>query len=817
MPAIIKAVERDLSSSDFIPYESHLTRNLIRLDSEHLLFVLKLQGAAHESADEGTQNIWHESLCQYLRSIASENVAVWSHVIRRPFGDYPEGQFKEGSFESRLNEKYRSMLEAEQTLVNELFLSIVYRRPRVEQTVFRRLQTKESLDRELLEDIAVAEDLMVQSLEALDRYEPKILGTYSGPKGLLASEILEFLAYLIDGEWKTVGLPQGLIREHLSNTRLFFNSSGRIASSGLKELYGHALTILEYPSLTFPGLLDELLSLPFGFVLSQSLTFLNKPTALSRMKRQEGRMVNAGDLALSQIEELSEAMDDVMSNRYVLGAHALSLIIRTDDPKSLAEAVAKAGTALGDAGMKWVKEDLGSAGAFWSMLPGNFKYRVRVADITSRNFAGFAAMHNFPSGHIDRNPWGPAVTMFKTSSGSPYYFNFHQVTTEDRRSAGVDPDHKVLANTVIIGKSGTGKTVLEMLLLAQLQKFHRPDQGKPLSCVLFDKDLGASIGVRAMGGIYLPIKNGVPSGFNPFQMDPTPGNLSFLEALVKQLVNHPNFPLTPRQEKEIHEAVQGVMGADKSLRRLSAVLQFLNPTEEHGIAMRLSRWCQGGALGWLFDNAEDTLFIDEDVSILGFDVTEFLDNPETRTPTMLYLFHRIQKLIDGRRIPIFMDEFWKLLDDPAFEDLIINKLVTIRKQDGFLVMLTQNPEQVLRSRAGFAVVSQTATKIFLPNPEADRKGYVEGFGLTESEYRIVRSLGEKSRKFLIKQGHNSVVAELNLQGFEEELAVLSGNTASSLLVERLVEAHGHRPDLWLSEFSRRRKGMDEKDQRGAVV
>jgi type IV secretion system protein VirB4 len=153
-----------------------------------------------------------------------------------------------------------------------------------------------------------------------------------------------------------------------------------------------------------------------------------------------------------------------------------------------------------------------------------------------------------------------------------------------------------------------------------------------------------------------------------------------------------------------------------------------------------------------------------------------------------------------------MDEFWKLLDDPAFEELITNKLVTIRKQDGFLVMLTQNPQQVLRSKAGFAVVSQTATKIFLPNPEADRKGYVEGFGLTESEYQIVRSLGEKSRKFLIKQGHNSVVAELNLSGFEDELAVLSGNTASSLLVERLLSECGDDPDVWLPEFHRIRKG-----------
>ncbi|MDD4906755.1 MAG: VirB4 family type IV secretion/conjugal transfer ATPase, partial [Methylobacter tundripaludum] len=213
----------------------------------------------------------------------------------------------------------------------------------------------------------------------------------------------------------------------------------------------------------------------------------------------------------------------------------------------------------------------------------------------------------------------------------------------------------------------------------------------------------------------------------------------------------------------------------------------------------------GGALGWLFDNADDTVRLDN-CTMVGFDVTEFLDNDETRTPTIMYLFHRIESLIDGRRIPIFMDEFWKLLNDPAFEDLAQNKLVTIRKQDGFLVMFTQSPQQVLKSPIAYAIISQTATKIFLPNPEADYDDYVNGFKLTHREYEIVKGLGEKSRRFLIKQGQNSVVAELNLRGFDDELAVLSGNTATSLLAEKLVAELGEDPAVWLPEFHRIRKG-----------
>ncbi len=338
----------------------------------------------------------------------------------------------------------------------------------------------------------------------------------------------------------------------------------------------------------------------------------------------------SSDVATSQIEDIDDALDDLTSNRFVMGAHSLGLVIRAADQKILNEHVSDAGAALSDSGMKWAREEAGIAGAFWAQLPGNFDYRVRVGDITSRNFAGFSSFHNYPIGRIRNNQWGDAVTMFKTTSGAPFYFNFHkgEEGADAKKAAKLDPNHKDLANTVVIGKSGTGKTVLEMVLLAQAQKFNQPANGKKLSCVLFDKDLGAAVGVRAMGGRYYPLKNGVPSGFNPFQMEPTPNNLTFLETLVKQLVKRDGMPITPRQEQEISQAIAGVMGAAKHKRRIGAVLEFLDPTDDNGLHIRLARWCRGGALGWLFDNTEDTLRLD-DCTMVGFDVTEFLDNDET--------------------------------------------------------------------------------------------------------------------------------------------------------------------------------------------
>jgi type IV secretion system protein VirB4 len=799
----LKASKGEVETSSFIPYSSHVTENTIKLVSGDFLQVIKLQGAAHESADIEDVNNWHNQLNSLMRNIASPNVAIWSHIIRRYYHEYPGGEFPAG-FCNDFNKKYEQSMAGDRMLINELYLSILYR-PQASKAInwldkFNP-KSEEEIEDEQADNIQALNDISGAAMSGLFRYEPELLGCYEH-NGHMFSEVAEFLAYLINGEWQRVPLPRAELRDTLATSRPFFGKAGLMSLKGpTKSKYASILAMQEYPSSSKPGLLNDLLGMPFELIVSQSFTFLSKPVAVGRMTRQRARMVNAGDLAESQIVEIGNALDDLISNRFVMGAHNISFMIFAQDQKKLAENVNLAGSALSNNGMKWTREDMGIAGSFWAMLPGNFEYRVRVGDITSRNFAGFSSFHNFPIGRIRHNQWGDAVMMFKTTSSSPYYFNFHRAEGKEMR---IDKNHRDLANTMVIGQSGGGKTVLEMTMLAMAMKFNQPPEN-PATYVLFDKDLGGAIGVRAMGGKYYPIKNGVPSGFSPFQLDPTPDNIMFLEALVKKLVHHEGMPITPSQEKEINQAILGVMGAAKQKRRLGSLLEFFDPTEANGLHARLSRWCRGGALGWLFDNAEDTFSL-EGSSIFGFDVTEFLDNEETRTPTIMYLFHRIEKLIDGRRLIIFMDEFWKLLLDDYFEDLVQNKLKTIRKQNGFLVMFTQSPRDALRSKISHSLIEQTATKIFLPNPGADYQDYVEGFKLTVREFEIIKDLGEKSRQFLIKQGQNSVVAELNLRGFDDELAVLSGNTATSLLAERLVAELGENPDVWLPEFHRIRKG-----------
>ena len=127
-----------------------------------------------------------------------------------------------------------------------------------------------------------------------------------------------------------------------------------------------------------------------------------------------------------------------------------------------------------------------------------------------------------------------------------------------------------------------------------------------------------------------------------------------------------------------------------------------------------------------------------------------------------------------------MDEFWRLLADPAFESFAKDGPKTWRKLNGVMCLATQSPSDVLDSPISRTLVEQTPTKIFFPNADADFEEYTRGFGLTEREFRLIKDqLEPGSRMFLVKQSHHSVVCQLDLKGFDAELAVISGRAARS--------------------------------------
>jgi type IV secretion system protein VirB4 len=240
------------------------------------------------------------------------------------------------------------------------------------------------------------------------------------------------------------------------------------------------------------------------------------------------------------------------------------------------------------------------------------------------------------------------------------------------------------------------------------------------------------------------------------------------------------------------------MEAPRAFRTLGHFVQLLRGDRRpHAgdLASRLAPWWGSGERAWLFDNAKDELDLSE--RIIGFDMTRILDDPTARTPVMMYLFHRVEQRLDGTPAIIVVDEGWKALDDEVFTTRIRDWEKTIRKRNGIVGFATQSAEDALSSRIAAAIVEQAATQIFMPNPKAQARDYVGGFGLTEHEFELVRTLPEYAHAFLIKHGNESVVVRLDLSGDRDLLTILSGREQTVRMLDEIRAETGDSPDVWL--------------------
>lgn len=779
-------LRREGDARSHLPYARHVNDHVVALDSGALMLVFQIEGASFETADARDLNDWHLKLNQAWRNLADEQLAIWHHVIRRRVELEPTTGYR-SAFATELGAAYDARTTGKPLWVNELFVTLVLHPGREPSNrtaaLMRRLRATRREDPEpAMIQVRRIEEAGRDLAQYLARYAPRRLGLYK-KNGLWFSEPMEIMGLVLTGRRSPAPIVYGHLGAALYTTRAIFGRETLELRDVAAARYAGVLAIKEYPATTRPGLWDALLSARFSFVVTQSFAFLSKVSARTVMERKQNQMVSARDRAGSQIAGLSEALDELTSNRFVMGEHQASVLIYGDTPTELADHLSKARALLADSGLVVAREDLGLEAAFWSQFPGAFARRTRPAAITSRNFAALAPFHAHPVGKAAGNHWGPAVAALRTTAGSPFHFNFHVGD---------------LGHTFICGPSGSGKTVVQNFMLAQLERFGAQQ-------IFIDKDRGAEIFVRACGGTYLALANGKPTGFAPFKaLPPSPQNRAFLVRLVRALVSRPDETLTVAQARAIDHGVAALEALPRRQRSIAALRSLLGQGDAGGVGARLERWQRGGPLGWVLDNDEDALSLE--ASLVGFDITQVLDHDEVRTPAMLYLFHRIAERVDGRRLVLDIDEFWKVLGDPAFTDLAQDGLKTWRKQNALMVFGTQSPADALRSPIAHAILEQCATKIFLPNAHGQARDYVDGFGLSEAEFHLVRDvLTPESHRFLVKQGHDSVVVELDLSGMDDALAVLSGRTETVALLDRIRAEAGDDYAQWRDLFHARRR------------
>lgn len=773
---------RERLLAGYLPLVGHLGDDAVVLSDASVFGMFAIDGIPADTADPEDITAWHNAYNLTLRNLSDDTIILGAFQCR---GLAAADQYDPGvtstTFASGLERHYRERLFDGLLYQNRLFLTVQVRPRRLageaigEQLSRRRRKNVEEAPKERLRRLDV---VCAQIAFGLDAYRPRRLGLVARGHALF-SEIAESIVFAMTGLWRPVGLSTGRLGDAMFSEQIIVGREAIEIRGVGQSSYAAALSFREYPAQTWPGMLGALLAAPYRLTLFQSFRFIGKADAHGVMSRKQNRMVASGDKAVSQIAALDQAADDLASSRFAMGDHSLTLLVFADSMPALRDVATAAWRDLADSGAVAARETLGLEAAFFSMVPGNNRLRVRPGVISSRNFAAMAPLHNFPDGP-ERGHWGAPIALFRTAGGTPYRFHWHVAD---------------VGNTLVTGETGSGKSLLVGFLIAMTAARAR--------IIALDHKRGWEILIRSMGGAYATLGAGEPH-FAPLKaLDGSPRNLDFLTDLLRGcMILDGGAALTPEEDRRLALALKTVMELPPEERRLSDIRAFLGEGQ-NGAGARLEKWCDGNELGWVIDAPQDSISLDGQLH--GLDTTALLENRRARGPALLYLFHRIEQQLDGSPVLIPTDEGWRALLDKTFRPMIEKRLRTIRSFNGAFVFITQSAGDVLASGIGATLVEQCPTQIHMPNPRATEDDYIGGLKRTRAEFDVLRNLPKGSGQFLLCQGTHSTIAELPLHGMDNEIAVLSGREESVRLLDHVREIVGSEPAAMVEMFHRMRK------------
>ena len=442
----------------------------------------------------------------------------------------------------------------------------------------------------------------------------------------------------------------------------------------------------------------------------------------------------------SQVRELGEGIKEIELHGNYFGQFSLTVVIYDLDMAKVDRACADFYKVFSVHDAQLYEEKYNLLNAFLAAVPGNHVFNLRSLYLLNTNYADFSFLFTLHGGE-PRNAHlrEEYLAVLETNHHTPYYLNLH---------------YRDVAHTMILGRTGAGKSFLLNFIITNLQKYD------PHTFIF---DLGGSFEslTQLFGGSYVRV--GLESEdfkINPFSLPPTKENLDFLALFLKVLIQGQRpGELDPATERDLFHQVENLYAVDPALRTLGVLANTLG----HDVASRLSKWTRGGQFGFLFDNAEDTISFSR---FQCFDFQRMSQYPELLEPLLFYILHRANAVIADRRISsvfkaFFIDEAWVFLKNPSVQRYVVEALKTWRKHNAAMVLSTQSLDELKRSDILDVIIESCATRIFLANPDMDRDIYQRQFHLNDNEVGLISGLIPK-QQFLIKTPELAKVANLNV-------------------------------------------------------
>jgi type IV secretion system protein VirB4 len=592
--------------------------------------------------------------------------------------------------------------------------------------------------------------------------------------------LVGFYASLLTGELREhPRSPYCLLAEDAAGASVQFGQGVvEIEEGAISPKFAAVLYVKSYATATWPGMLDAL-GAAQDTIISHSYTPIERGSIAERVKRRVAQMRSAEDIAATVEAQLFEAADKAESGALGFGIHQMTITVFASDEAALDSEVARIRGIAHQNGMRLVREVTALEASFFAMHPGNMEYRARDMTVSSINFADMAALHAADTGtEKARLPWETPITAFQTLQGSLHRFSFHE--------PGDPAAEPTNGHTLVLGKSGGGKTTTVAFLAAQAQRAG----GRT---IIFDKEAGLKMAVEALGGRYAEIRAGRATGLNPLASEVGERGEAWLLDWLVTLLEARSGPMTPLQSEALKSAIAQNGKAREGLRNFQSFQELFGDVGDGlDLAQRLREWGPDGRYGWVFGEADAPVVDFSGQEVTAVDLTEILDLDIERSAILGYLFRRIEMLIEEKRPTlIVIDEAWKVLDDTYFSKKLAEWLVTARKKNVVVVMMTQFPSQIRGSKAR-SILEALPNQLIFPNGEAATADY-DSFRMTDGELDFVLNPIPGQRLVLSRNPRGSTVLNVDLKALGPLLTVLGGGQAG---INAFGSDYTDRPNFW---------------------
>jgi type IV secretion system protein VirB4 len=758
-----------MPDEDFIPYVCHYDPDTILTKNGELLQIIRITGFSNATVISELVSLREAVRDSLLENIKESNFAFWFNTIRRKKNIAPKGEFTD-FFASEVNEVWTHENNLDDQYVNELYITVIIEGIDTSIINFKSFwrsfsySSIRSLHNEFLQEAHKKLSVITKKiLDDVQDYGGKLIGIKEWD-GVLYSEPMRFFGKIVNLYENRYPLACNDISNEMSSHKVAFGDRELQVVGNHNKNFAAIFSLKEYFEVSTAAL-DKILQLPFEFIITQSFDFSFTKKDLEPYEYQNYILQVSNDEEFRQTSGIANFVESKNGLPTDYGKEQITIMLISKTHDELEKDIKMAFEQFNALGFAVVREDIFLEHCFWAQLPANFRFLTRQKIINTNRVAGFAALHNFPSGSILGNYWGPAVCVLKTVLDTPYFFNFHDGN---------------LGHTTIVGGVNSRHAGLINFLLLQARKFKN-------KIFYFDLNNSGESLIKSIKGSYYDTANHDENHaeylhLNPLSLPNNKDETDFLVNFFTSLVIFSKEQIPQSELDFIPQIVDHITTAN--ITDFAAACEVFNNIETRKIYEKLKVW-NGESLRHIFGSKNEINWLDQ---VIGFDLSEVFVQKPILIPVVTYLLHRIEMNLDGKPAIIVLNEAWDLLDNVILGPRFLEFLDRAKQKNCVVILSSRNSQQIAESQFSSQIREKVATEIFMPD---DNPGecYSKIFGLNDDEIEIVRMMENSEGHFLLKHAGDSLIIALALSKLGQMEKLLTGDEIALTAMREVIAAN----------------------------